>query len=302
VIARSLGAFVDATQTPKLSVVIPCLNGADTIGDQLEALASQTWDQPWEVIVADNGSTDGTVAVVERYRERMPNLRVVDASDKRGAAHARNLGARAARARALAFCDADDEVGEGWVAAIGEALARHDFVAARQDTTKLNEPWVQEKGQSPLADGLPRLWYPPYLHHAGSGGLGVRRELHDAIGGFDESMLILDDTDYCIRLQLAGARLHLAPDAVIHYRYRTSLRALYHQARSYAEHNALLQKRYGRATRAPARWRWPLMGWKPLLAAFTGVHRKGGRAKLVWRLGWQSGRLRGSLKHRVLAL
>jgi len=68
-----------------------------------------------EVIVSDNGSTDGTVAVVEQYQEKPPNLRVVDSSDRRGAAHAG--GCR----RGLAFCDADDEVAPGWVAAMGEA-------------------------------------------------------------------------------------------------------------------------------------------------------------------------------------
>ncbi|MBF2059991.1 glycosyltransferase family 2 protein, partial [Fischerella thermalis] len=42
----------------KVSVIIPCLNAAETIGVQLEALANQQWSQPWEVIIADNGSTD----------------------------------------------------------------------------------------------------------------------------------------------------------------------------------------------------------------------------------------------------
>ncbi|HET9225168.1 MAG TPA: glycosyltransferase, partial [Thermoanaerobaculia bacterium] len=44
----------------KLSVVIPCLNAEATLGDQLEALAGQGWSGEWEVIVADNGSTDGS--------------------------------------------------------------------------------------------------------------------------------------------------------------------------------------------------------------------------------------------------
>jgi glycosyltransferase involved in cell wall biosynthesis len=292
-----------ATEGPvTLSIVIPCLNAVDTIGDQLEALANQTWDQPFEVIVADNGSTDGSLDVVEAYRDKMPNLRIVDASGKRGSAHARNEGVRVARAQALAFCDADDQVADGWVAAMGNALTRHDFVASRHDTTKLNEPWVQERGESPLVNELPRLWYPPYVHHAASAGLGVRRQLHEAIGGFDESMPTLNDTDYCIRLQLAGAQLHLAPDALIHYRYRTSLRALYRQARSYAEENALLQKRYGADMRVPGRWRWPLKGWKPIFRCLPVTYRKGARVRMAWLVGWQTGRLRGSLKYRVLAV
>ena len=87
----------------QLSVVIACYNAARTIGGQLESLARQEWSEPWEVIVADNGSTDGSAAIAEQYRSRLPSLRVVDASARRGQAYARNVGAKAARGVALAF-------------------------------------------------------------------------------------------------------------------------------------------------------------------------------------------------------
>src|SRR6266545_10527 len=107
----------------KLSVVVPCFNSAKTIAIQLEALANQTWSEPWEVIVADNGSTDSSVAIAESYKKRLPHLRIVDASDRRGAGHARNVGAAAAAGDLLAFCDADDEVAPGWLSAMGQALS-----------------------------------------------------------------------------------------------------------------------------------------------------------------------------------
>ncbi|HEY4573152.1 MAG TPA: glycosyltransferase family A protein, partial [Thermoanaerobaculia bacterium] len=103
----------------KLSVVIPCLNAAATLGVQLAALTRQSWPGGWEVIVADNGSTDGSREIVESYRGRLPGLALVDASDRRGQAHARNLGAAAATGDALLFCDADDEVAPGWMEALG---------------------------------------------------------------------------------------------------------------------------------------------------------------------------------------
>jgi glycosyltransferase involved in cell wall biosynthesis len=95
----------------KLSVIIPCLNGAATIATQLAALARQQWDQPWEIVVADNGSTDESVGIVERYRGRLQNLRVADASARRG--RALNVGAKEATGDALVFCDVDDEVAAG---------------------------------------------------------------------------------------------------------------------------------------------------------------------------------------------
>ncbi len=86
----------------RLSVIIACLNGADTIGAQLDALAAnQQWSEPWEVIFADNGSTDGTVTIVEQYRHKLPKLLIVDASDQPGKAYACNVAMLAASGNAV---------------------------------------------------------------------------------------------------------------------------------------------------------------------------------------------------------
>ncbi|HEX2804591.1 MAG TPA: glycosyltransferase family 2 protein, partial [Kineosporiaceae bacterium] len=100
---------------PRLSVVIACLNAQDVLGVQLAALAGQECPVPWELLLCDNGSTDGTVALAESWADRLP-LRVIDASGVRGSGPARNAGAEAARGEWLGFCDADDEVGSGWLA------------------------------------------------------------------------------------------------------------------------------------------------------------------------------------------
>lgn len=287
---------------PELSVVVPALNAAASIAVQLEALAGQEWSRPWEVVVADNGSTDDTVAVARRFTDRIPGLRVVDASRKRGAAHARNVGVRAAAGAAVAFCDADDEVGAGWVAAVGEGLRRHQVVASRQELDKLNEPWLRDSRGPGMSEGLPTLWFPPYLPHAGAYGLGIRRPLHDAVEGFDESLKVLEDTDYCVRVQLLGAELVFLSDAVVHYRYRTGA-AEFRQARSYAEACALLQKRYSEpGSTLPGQRGWPLRGWRLTARALPRAYSRAGRARLVWALGWQVGRFVGSARHRIRAV
>jgi glycosyltransferase involved in cell wall biosynthesis len=185
----------------KLSVVMPCLNAAATIGDQLEALSRQEWPADWEVVVADNGSTDGTAEVARRYADRLPDLRIVDASGRRGSAHARNVGAHAASGDAVVFCDADDEVGSGWLAAMGRALKKHDFIACRLDLNKLNPLEISGTVRNPQQEGLQRVEYPPYLRHASGSTLGVKREVHEAVGGFDESLFRLEDTDYWFSIQ-----------------------------------------------------------------------------------------------------
>ena len=128
-----------------LSVIVPCLNAADTISVQLKALAGQHWSEPWEVIVSDNGSTDNTLEIVKQYAKQSSLFHVVDASHHRGRGVARNVGARHASGEALAFCDADDEVAPGWVAAIGEALRRHDFVASRFERKKYSRRKLGER-------------------------------------------------------------------------------------------------------------------------------------------------------------
>jgi glycosyltransferase involved in cell wall biosynthesis len=284
----------------RLSIIIPCFNASQAIPAQLEALAGQQWSEPWEVIVADNGSTDQSLAIVERYRGLLPNLRVVDASGRRGAAHARNQGAKVAGGESVAFCDADDVVAPGWLAAIGEALSRYDFVASRFDTEKLNDPWVQASQANPQQDGVQKAWYPPYLAHAGASGLAVKRRLHEAVGGFDETLPVLEDTDYCFRVQLAGPQLHFVPEATVYVRYRNELGNMFRQARLWAEYNVLMYKKYRPSgIRMAHPWKRYMKAWKIFLLCHLKIHRRGGRAEWVWRLGWQLGRSQGSLKYRV---
>lgn len=286
----------------KLSVVIPCFNAADTIAVQLEALANQNWSEAWEVIIADNGSTDETLTIVERYKEKLPNLKIINTPAKRGAAHARNVGVLAATSDAIAFCDADDEVAPGWVAAMGKALSKHDFVACKSEYTKLNQPWTLKYRPLVQQDGVQEYTYPPYLPHAAGSALGVRRSVHKAVGGFDETLYKLQDTDYCWRIQLTGTKLHFVPEAVVHYRLRDNLEGLYHQARLWGEYNVFLYKRYRPLGMPKLSWRIGVRRWLRFLKAPMQVFSKESRAKLIWNFAWQFGRLQGCIKYRVLAL
>lgn len=288
----------------KLSVIIPCLNEAAHIAVQLDALAKQCWDQPWEVIVCDNGSTDPTLTIAQEYQPRFPRLRLVDASDRPGQAHARNVGAQVAEGELLAFCDADDEVGAGWLAAMGTALDRYEFVASRFEASRLNAPWLLKSRVCPQQSNLQLYTHPPYLAHAASSGLGIRRAWHEAVGGFDETMRFLEDTDYCWRLQLAGVALHFEPEALIHYRYRQQLDEIYRQAYCYAKYNVLLYKKYRNRgmPRLEISWQAEVRGWWHLVRRLPKLHQPAKQARWAWDMGWRMGRLSGSLRYRTLAL
>jgi glycosyltransferase involved in cell wall biosynthesis len=113
----------------EISVIIPAFNAEETIGDQLRSLSAQTWAGEWEVVVADNGSTDDTIARALEFAELLPDLRVVDASQRKGPSHARNVGAEAARGPFLIFLDADDVAQPGWLETMADASRLADLIA-----------------------------------------------------------------------------------------------------------------------------------------------------------------------------
>ncbi|TWH71528.1 glycosyltransferase [Modestobacter roseus] len=299
---------------PSLTVVIPCHNAAETLGVQLDALAAQRDVVPFEVLICDNGCTDGTAGVALAHQGGL-DVRVVAAADRAGAAHARNVGVRAARADWIAFVDADDEVAPGWVAAMVDALARHPFVAGRFDGARLNDPAVLRSRPIQQRSALQESRYGPGLPHAGAGNMGVHREVFDAVGGFDESLLCLEDTDFCWRVQLAGWPLTFVPEALLHMRLRSSLAGMLTQGRRYGAATAELEHRYPASARpatpagtettnstgtpaskvaVPAGGtvgvgveataaRSPLAGVRDLLRARPGA------GALLWTLGWHVG-------------
>lgn len=91
---------------PQVSVVIPTYNRAGVLGRAITSVLSQTFPD-LECIVVDDGSTDQTVVLVERFQD--PRLRLLRLPVNKGGGHARNVGIQAARGELLAFLDNDDE-------------------------------------------------------------------------------------------------------------------------------------------------------------------------------------------------
>ncbi|HEY0188880.1 MAG TPA: glycosyltransferase [Cellulomonas sp.] len=228
----------------ELSVVIAAYQAERTLAEQLDSLAAQQVGFRWEVIVADNGSTDGTAALARSYADRLPGLRVVDASVRHGAGAARNVGVAAARGRSIAFCDADDVVGDGWLAAMHAGLREHAFVAGAFAGDRLNSTAALRSRVLPQRHGLQESGYLPGVRHAGAGNLGVHAAVFRSVGGFDPGALYLEDTDLCWRVQLAGVPLVWLPDAVVHVRLRGGLRASARQGYSYGTGERWLALRY----------------------------------------------------------
>jgi glycosyltransferase involved in cell wall biosynthesis len=282
--------------------VIPVRNGAATLGQQLGALAAQTYDRPWELVVADNGSTDGTAETVQAWMARLPRLRLVDASGRPGTNHARNVGAAAAAGPLLAFCDADDAASPGWLAGLVAGLGRHDLVGGRLDDTALNDPVTLARGRRHLPGGLPRpLRFLPYAVGA---SIGMRADVLRAVGGWNEEFIRgSSEVELCWRAQLAGYRLGDAPDAVMQYRYRGTRRALVTQLYEYGRAEVQLYRLFrDRGVPRPSVLQ-ACLGWGWILAhipdLFGSPVRQG---RWLRAAAFRTGRLHGSIRYRAVCL
>jgi glycosyltransferase involved in cell wall biosynthesis len=217
----------DRSRPKSISVVIPAYNAAATLAEQLQALATQQYEDDWEVVIVDNGSTDGTADLARRYCQRFKAFTLVDSGPRRGHSAPRNAGANAARGELLAFCDADDVVAPGWLQAMAGAACHYDLIGGWLDARPLNDDSTRSWHRPWPRDRL-RSWLLPY---AVSANLAIWADvLRDLDGWSTDYEAGGEDVELSWRAQLAGYRLGFAPDAVVHYRYRSGLRQTARQA------------------------------------------------------------------------
>ncbi len=243
-----------AREVINTSVVMCVRNGEATVGEQLEALAGQDHGQPWELVVVDNGSTDGTRKVVSQWNGRVPELRIVPADDRVGLAYARNVGVSAAAGSVIAFCDSDDVADRRWLAELEIGVRESDIVGGRLELELLNTELVRDWRGLPERD-LRRPVVLDYLPYAVGANFAVRREAFERVGGCDEAFQFCgDDVDLSWRIQRDGGALGFREDAIMHYRLRTELVGLMRQRYRYGRAEGLLRAKFADAV-APTSWR-----------------------------------------------
>jgi glycosyltransferase involved in cell wall biosynthesis len=148
------------TSPALVSVVLSVRNASPWITDQLEAITTQQLGIPFEVIVADGGSTDDTVDRSRAFERLGQGCRIVDASERRGKQYGQRLGVQVARGELLVFADGDDVAAPGWLQALVDASVEFDMVGGPLDLRSLNtaaliaaRPWIEPR-QSGLAEAM----------------------------------------------------------------------------------------------------------------------------------------------------
>lgn len=196
----------------RVTVVVPARDAAATIGRAVRRIVAQDGAPPFEVVVVDNASQDGTGAIAGEH-----GARVVRLDDRAGGpGRARNAGVAAARGTHVAFTDADCYPTPGWLAALWAAAADAELVAGpvAADPTAERGPWDRT------------LEYPSPTPLWATANLLIDRGTLDAAGGFDDWVAddaeaprrpFGEDTVTAWRAIRAGARTAWAPDALVEH-------------------------------------------------------------------------------------
>jgi GT2 family glycosyltransferase len=224
---------------PRISVVVCTYNGAKTLHACLEGLMKLRYPD-FEVIVVNDGSTDSTLAIAEKYAVH------VISTDNRGLAAARNAGLRAASGEIVAYLDDDAVPDQDWLMHIAAAFEGTDYAG-------VGGPNVPPAARSAIAGcfadapGTPIhvLISDREAEHIPGCNMAFRKRALEQIGGFElEFRIAGDDVDLCWRLLAAGHRLGFTAAALVWHKPRNSIRTYWRQQREYGRAEAMLERRW----------------------------------------------------------
>lgn len=250
---------------PTVSVVIPALNAARTLPFCLGAVARLD-PAPAEIVLVDNGSLDGTLALLRAF-ERDHAARGVRTLQeaRRGAAAARNAGIRAATGDVIALTDADCAPEPEWLRLLNEPFvdpavgAVAGRVVAAPPASTLERFSALYTLQLPDRPARTTRWT-PWEGGYPTANLAVRRRLLGELAGFDESVGTYgEDYDLCARLYARGAQIVYAPEARVAHHHRTTLVGMLRQAFGMGRGHPYLLHRHLRRGLWLDLPRWPLV-------------------------------------------
>ena len=202
------------TGHPEVSVVLATFDRAGSLEAAIESVLAQTLKE-WELIVVDDGSTDGTFSVVDQYLQQHGNIRYMKHRNRR-AALARNAGIQAAFGRYVTFLDSDDRyLPEHLASRVSLLESMPEVELLTGGFTFTGDPWVRDRNN------------PGKLIHVREcvlcGTLFGYRELFTAIGGFRD-IDYAEDTDLWERAALNHHLLRIdAPESYIYIRSEDSI-------------------------------------------------------------------------------
>jgi glycosyltransferase involved in cell wall biosynthesis len=288
-----------------VSVIVAVHNAETTLPALLTSLADQDCGERYEVIVADDASTDASVAVARRFAREFPVV-ICEAARRRGPGAARNAGVARASTGILVFCDADDIAHHAWLRSLCAAIRHYPLVAGaiyRLDAEAARPP-ASARGQQLIDwDGLTA--YYRHLPWSMTANLAIRRDVFAEVDGFAEQLRTAEDADLCWRLAGHGVELGYEPAAIVFKRRRSGPLPAFRQYLRYGQDHPLLFRQH-RHTGMPRR------SLQETVMRYAGTARNTARGlrnprspvavSAAARVGQDVGRVIGSLRWRSLYL
>jgi len=246
--------------------VVPTSGRAGYLEVTLDSLRGQRTSVPHELLVVDDGSTDGTPAVAERF-----GARIVRHEQRRSLNAARNTGVREARGELIAFVDDDVHAPPGWLDALADGARRHPDAEAFGGPIRARFEGHAPRGcgrEDPPITTLDLGTEDREAEMVWGANFAIRRSAVDRVGEFDESFARGhgDEEEWLMRLRAAGGRIVYLADAGLEHRRTAEDARLRPLARAaYAR---------GRAARASdrRRGRQPSLGGELRVLAGCGWH------------------------------
>ena len=231
--------FEPGIRWPRASVVVCTFNGSRTVRQCLEGLEKLRYPN-YEVIVIDDGSTDGAGEIALQY-----NVRVIR-TENRGLSHARNLGLAAATGEIIAYLDDDASPDPDWLSYLALTFQRTNSAGVGGP----NIPFPDDGEVAACiahAPGGPThvLLSDQEAEHIPGCNMAFRRDWLQSIGGFDVQFRVAgDDVDACWRIQEAGGRLVFSPAAMVLHHCRGTLRGFWKQQVGYGRAEAMVERKW----------------------------------------------------------
>lgn len=215
-------------RSPEISVLLPCYNACTTIARSIESLLSQSMTD-FELIIINDGSTDGSHQIIDKYRDIDDRIVTIHLSQNKGLAHALNLGIKTSQAQLIARIDADD-----WCDAL-RLEKQYQFMMAHPQVDILGTGMklINVRGEIIKDVLLPeyhdtiiaRAFNKPMLYHP---TVMIRKVLFDRYGDYDQRLDWAEDADLWYRIYDKVA-IHNLPEALVYYSQKSKIN--YHIAR-----------------------------------------------------------------------
>jgi len=226
-----------------ISVVVPAYNAREAIAECLEALLHQTVPRDrYEVIVVDDGSSDGTAEVVRPY-----GVKLLQQANQ-GPAAARNLGVAHAQGEIILFTDADCAPHADWIEQLTRPLLDDEIVGSKGVYRTRQRGLLPRFIQLEYEEKYERLGKRRYIDFVDAYSAGYRRDVFLAAGGFDEVFPVpsAEDVELSFRLASQGYRLVFVPQARVNHRHAESLWTYLRRKFNYGYWRVLVYSRYPR--------------------------------------------------------